>query len=153
MHIFDELIEIYGDLDQKYAIAEFKARSQGHTRVEAKYKRKRLLNDQATFLFAFTRLEDRISSLATALFASKVSVISNYKNKRAWEILKDKNKNDRITLMEKVSFLTPNGGASYNSIDAYKKHRNDIAHGGIATTLASMQVVLSEMKILFDTLG
>jgi len=71
MGIFDELTRQYLLLDQDYAAKEFSAVKNGWVRKEKLYRRMRDLNDQAYFLFMFSRLEDRITQQSTALIAKK----------------------------------------------------------------------------------
>ena len=39
--IFDELADIYFDIDRKYSISQFEAQTRRYNRIEAKYRRKR----------------------------------------------------------------------------------------------------------------
>ena len=71
MSIFDELEIQYNDIDNEYSTIEFKTRSKQWTKKEAKYNRKRELNDQAYFLFMFSRLEDRIRNESSLLITKK----------------------------------------------------------------------------------
>lgn len=153
--IFDEIGAIYQEIDNKYASIVLTAQSRGHHIKEAKYIEKRKLNDHAYFLFMFTRLEDRIKNSASELFKNKVASITNRTNKRAWEIIKKKNEDDHLTLMDKVSFFLTSGNADYNLIFRYKKQRDTIAHGGFIIhggniPPLNMPVALVDFKTLYD---
>lgn len=152
MNIIDQLGDIYTDIDNSYASIEATARAREHYKKEAKYQRKRELNDQAYFLFMFTRLEDRIKELSTNLIDHKSATLTNYKNKRVWEIIKQRNDTDRLTLMEKVSFLTQFNGADYHLILGYKRQRDTIAHGGIVPAI-NMTAVINDMTRLYQGLN
>ena len=113
MNIIDELGDIYSDLNNRYGAVEFEATARGWHRKEAMFKAKRALNDQAYFLFMFTRLEDRIKTLATQIIDYKSGLTYNYQNERAWQMLKQRNDRDRLNLMESVSLLIPYNGPDY----------------------------------------
>jgi len=87
MNIFDELGKIYNEIDNKYASIEVQARLRGHHKKEAEYSRKRQLNDQAYFLFMFTRFEGRVRDISDSLINSKVTNLVDWKINRAWDII------------------------------------------------------------------
>lgn len=148
MTVFDELGDIYAEINSRYAALELQARARGFTRLENKILKKRKLNDQAYFLFMFTRLEDRISSRATVLIDKKCLQISNYQNKRVWDMLKLKNDAHRLPLKDKTSLLVPFGGADYTLISSYYALRNTIAHGGTVAAI-NISTVLIDMQNLY----
>lgn len=151
MNIIDELGDIYNDLDNNYAAIEFQAVARSWHRKEAKFKAKRALNDQAYFLFMFTRLEEKIKTLTTQIINYKSGLTYNYQNQRAWQILKQRNDNDRLNLMECVSFLVPYNSADYNLIIRYKRQRDTLAHGGIVPTI-NMTAAINDISRLYDNL-
>ena len=91
MNIFDNLGKIYNEIDATYASIEVKARSKGYYKKETEYLAKRQFNDQAYFLFMFTRLEDRVREVSDKLVDSKVSTLTDWKAKRVWEIIPEQN--------------------------------------------------------------
>ena len=133
-----------GDL----AIIETGARVGGDTTVEDQTVRQRELNDQAYFLYMFTRLEEKIRQSTTVLFDSKIVTTTDPKDLRAWEMIKA---NDRLSLMNHVTFLTPSGGADYNLIKGFKRQRDEIAHGGLVPSIL-ISYVHSEMTRFYLTL-
>ncbi len=83
MTIFDELGNIYSEIDNAYSSQEIQARSRGFNKKETKYARARQLNDQAYFLFMFTRLEDRVRNLSDQLIDNKLATLTDWKAKRS----------------------------------------------------------------------
>lgn len=148
MSIFDELEAQYNDIDNEYSAIEFEAISKGWGRKEAKYQRKRELNDQAYFLFMFSRLEDRIRQQSCALITKKQTSISSWKQRAAWDILPN-GANDEMPFKKRLALLTERGHRDYNLIVDYYKERNSIAHGGTFTSVISMPTVISELKRLY----
>lgn len=122
MTIFDELGNIYDEIDDFYSRQEIQARASGFHRKESAYSRKRQLNDQSYFLFMFTRLEDRIRTLSESLIESKAATLTNWKYKRTWDILFKRK--DNIPLMDRVALLTKINGTDYHLINNYYKQRN-----------------------------
>jgi hypothetical protein len=152
MNIFDQLSEIYNEIDSSYATIEVVAHSKGHHNKEADYFAKRKLNDQAYFLFMFTRLEDRIRSLSDQLIAEKMTILTDWKSKRSWEIIQKQKVNDTLHFMNRVSLLTPKGGRNFNLIKIYYDQRNNIGHGGTFTITISIPKVITDMKQLYKNL-
>lgn len=146
MNIFEELGEIYSEVDNNYAIKELNARAKEYSRKEREYKRKRELNNHAYFLFMFSKLEDRIKELSNILIENKHTNISNWKYRRTWDILHKRKDKDRIYFMERVALLTESGHSDYNIIERYYIQRNNIAHGSTFTISISIPTVISDMK-------
>ena len=152
MNIFDELGKIYSEIDNTYTSIEVQARSRGHNKKEAAYFRKRQLNDQAYFLFMFTRIEDRIRNLSNHLINEKVTTLTDWKTKRTWEIVNKQKSNNALHIMNRVALLTPKGHTDYNLIKQYYDQRNNIGHGGAFTIPISIPTVITHMKRLYKGL-
>ncbi|NQV18003.1 MAG: hypothetical protein HQ534_05610 [Armatimonadetes bacterium] len=154
MNIFDELRTIYSEIDNTYATIELQERARRHVRKEQQYQRKRELNDQAYFLFMFSRLEDRIKELSDNLIDFQHNNLTNWSYKRTWNILyKRKNQNSNsIYFMDRVALLTEMGETDYNLIERYYKQRNKIAHGQTFTIPINIPTVIVHMKHLYSDL-
>lgn len=149
MDIFDEIGNIYKEIDKNYSDKELQARTKGHHKKESTYSRKRQINDQAYFVFIFARLEDRIKTVTNKLIDSKVTTLTNWKTKRPWEKIKSI---ERLDFMSRVALLTQKGYSNYKSINDYYKIRNVIAHGGIYTDPISIPGVIADMKRFYKDL-
>jgi hypothetical protein len=149
MRIFDELQNQYDEIDNNYAAIEFDAITKGQNNKESKYKRKRELNDQAYFLFMFSRLEDRIRKQSSILIARKQASISSWKQRAAWDILPTGASGSEISFKNRLALLTSKNSTDYTLIVGYYKERNSIAHGGSFVSLISMPTVISELKRLY----
>lgn len=152
MNIFDELGNIYTDINSEYAKKEAAARSKGYHKLEAEYFKKRQYNDQSYFLFMFTRLEGRIRQISDNLINTKIASSTNWKVIRVWEILSKQKSNGSLQFMNRVSLLTPKGKADYNLIKQYYDQRNNIGHGGNFTMAISIPTVVVDMKRLYKSL-
>lgn len=145
-NVFYELEKLYNEIDQSLTKKELEARRRRHSRKEQFYQKRRELNDQAFFLYMFTRLEDHIRVESIALIEHQYNTLTNWANKRVWDILYPR-REDGITFMNRVGLLVAVGQAHYNKINTYYKQRNKVAHGGLATI--SMPTVISDMKVLY----
>jgi hypothetical protein len=145
--IFDELEILYNEIDGDFSIKEFNARSSGLANDEFEIALKREHNDQAYFLFIFTRLEKRIQDLFDILVNNKTSTLTDGKELNSWRLVKKK----RLELMDKVSYFAVPGGTDYNLIYDYKKKRDEVAHGDIASGV-NISAVLIDMKKLYNDL-
>lgn len=152
MNIFDELSSLYQEIDDYFSSKEFEARSKAHHRKELKWRRKRELNDHAYFLFIFTRLEDRIREESSKLIDNRQRNLSNWKQRRAWEILPKNKESSKIHFKQRVALLTEKGQSNYNRISEYYFLRNQIGHGGNFTTPVSIPNVVLDMKNLYAIL-
>ena len=150
MTIFDELEAQYIDIDEKYGRIEFEARSKQWVHKEKKYRRKRELNDQAYFLFMFSRLEDKIRSESSILIAKKQDSIISWRQRAVWDILP--RKPEESNLKNRLVLLVPKGENNYNLVVKYYKERNSIAHGGSFTTEINMPTVISDFKRLYKVM-
>lgn len=148
MTIFDEIEVLYLAIDNPYAIEEGSARFKNYTKKAAHLARKRSLNDQAYFLFMFTRLEEKIRELSDNRISGRIARLGNWRDRRTWEILQ--RSGDRLSLLDRVSLLTTFNGADYQLIQRYKKQRDTIAHGGTATVVIDISIVLNDFKRLYN---
>lgn len=154
MNIFDELGKIYSEIDNTYASIELQSRALGYNRKEQEYQRKRELNDQAYFLFMFSRLEDRIKELSNNLIDDQYANLTNWSYKRTWDILyKRKTQNpNSIYFLDRVALLTEMGRPDYNLVERYYRQRNNIAHGNTFTIPINISTVVTDMKRLYNDL-
>ncbi|MCG9758364.1 hypothetical protein CWC29_015495 [Pseudoalteromonas sp. S4498] len=151
MTIFDELEKQYFEIDNDYSFIEFDAISKGWNKKAQKYARKRELNDQAYFLFMFTRLEDRVRQESAKKIVKKKASTISWKNKAAWDILPS-NASAEMNFKNRLALLTPKGQSDFNIVADYYKERNAIGHGGTFTSPINMPHVISEYKRLYRTL-
>lgn len=151
MSIFDELEAQYDEIDNQYSSKEFEARTNGWNNKEQQYQRKRELNDQAYFLFMFSRLEDRIRTQSAALITKKQTSIQSWRQRAAWDILPSTSRED-YPFKKRLALLTEKGATDYTLVSDYYKERNAIAHGGSFTRPISMPTVISELKRLYRIL-
>ncbi len=148
MKIIKELEEQYFEIDNQYSTEEFKAHTSSDNKKEDFWKRKRELNTHAYFLFAFTRLEDHITTNSINLILDKRINISHWKTRAIW----DNTDEDNMNLKKRVGLLTEKGQADYNKIIEYYKLRNRIAHGETVSDITqaiNMIDVFDDMKKYF----
>lgn len=152
MNVFNELENQYLSIDIQYASEEFIARSRGWHNKEQSLQRQRELNDQAYFLFMFSRLEDRIKDLSNSLIVNKKNTISSWRQRAVWDILPTGN-SSRMNFKNRVALLTDKIGNNYILISDYYNERNSIAHGGSFTTPINMPLAISNFKRLYRELN
>lgn len=144
MGIFTELGQVYADIDSFYARQEFEAKRRGWTQKEKSWARKRELNDHAYFLFMFTRLEDRIREQSSKLIANKQASLSEWKQRRVWDILPKDKDADRPHFKDRLALLVRKGGQDYHKIIDYYKLRNTLGHGGSFSSPVLISDVVAE---------
>lgn len=146
MTIIDELAKQYLQLDDRYAAEEFQASARGWSKREARIKRARELNDQAYFLYMFTRLEDRIRQQSAAVVVRRRKQ-GSWRQRAAWENLPTKPDSTNFSFRDRVAVLCQRGHTDFNLLVGYYDSRNVIAHGGVAAI--AMPVVIADFKRLW----
>ena len=86
-------------------------------------------NDQAYFLYLFTRLEDSVNKATGLILTSRVSG-APWAERRIWEAWARQGI-PNVHFMSKVEILTDKSLHTYATIQEYYKGRNDVAHGGV----------------------
>ncbi len=151
MSILDELEAQYNEIDNQYSALEFEAMRRGWAIKERKYQRKREINDQAYFVFMFSRLEYKIREESSKLIIKKKSSVSSWKKRSSWEILPS-SPDAELHFKKRLALLTEKGATDFNLVSDYYKERNSIAHGGSFIRPISMPTVISELKRLYKQL-
>jgi hypothetical protein len=141
--IFDEIEIQYNEVDGFLSNEEFKARASNDEVAEFGYALKRERNDQAYFLYMFSKLENQIVENTNQLFIDREAAAVDEKDKTVWKLARQK----KLDLMERVSFLTPSGNVNYKKVFDLKKKRDSVAHGKYATGV-NIPTVIGEFKYL-----
>ena len=151
MRIFYKLEKQYYEIDRYYARKEFEASAKGWNRKEQLYQEKREINDQAYFVFMFSRLEDRIKVESHRLINDRQGTTQNgWRRRAAWDILPSQIDN-RMNFRNKLALLAQKGGADYNMVSTYYNDRNAIAHGGTVSSI-NMPIAINDFKYLYRIL-
>jgi hypothetical protein len=148
MSVIVELEKQYIYIDNEFARKEFEAKRRRWTKKEAEYRRKREINDQAYFLFMFSRLEDRITQEAEKRIRKKKSSKASWREKAPWENMPNDVKD--MHFKNRLSLLSERGNTNFNRVMEYYKERNSIAHGGGFISMISMPVVTAEFIRLYN---
>ena len=152
MNIFRELRIVYDEINNFYSINEFKARCKGWHVKEKLWSRKKLLNDHAYFLFAFTRLEDRIREQSSKLIERKQTSLQNWQQRSAWDILPKEKDSDSPYFKNRLALVIHKGSHDYGKVVKYYEWRNELGHGGYFGTPMPVSIpnVLIELEILYS---
>lgn len=85
-------------------------------------------NDQAYFLYLFTRYEAAVNAAVETLLATRRSSSTPWSERRVWQAWSRAAVRE-IQLLSKVEVLTDKGRADYAAARTYYDGRNTIAHG------------------------
>jgi hypothetical protein len=151
MNILDKLEEQYQEIDDYFSKLEFEARTRGWNRKVEKYKNRRKTNDQAYFLFIFTRLEDKIREESAKLIQRKKRSISSWRQRAAWDLLPSQ-PSANLRFQSRLALLREKGGSDFNLVVEYYKERNSIAHGGEFIKPINMPTEIAKMKRIYGEL-
>ncbi len=154
MSVFLELENSYIEIDNFLASKEFIALKAKDENLAFEYMVRKEHNEQAYFLYAFSRLERELRDKAELKLKTKPveymnksttphSKLADYEDQIAWKIALDKIN----TLMEHVAFLFPPGYSEYKVIYDLKKNRDTIAHGDLASGINMTSIFTDLEKI------
>jgi hypothetical protein len=104
-------------------------------------------NDQAYFLYLFSRFEEEVNILSEALLANRLGTLATWSDRRVWQAWSRGSVRD-ITFLSKVEVLTDKGRQDYATIKRYYDGRNTIAHGRVWQTLFVVPDVAQTMNDL-----
>jgi len=159
MSVFDELETQYNEIEEWYSSLQFQTVRRGCATEATEYQKRRKINDQAYFLFMFTRLEDRIREESAKLIRREKGSISSWKQRAPWDILDSQLEKRKKTQFHQglnfktcLALLTEKGASDFNLVLCYYEERNSIAHGGNFTKPISVPTVASELKRLYEVL-
>jgi len=130
MTVFLEIKAQHALADAAFAAAEQKAFDDNNDLEFDSAIRARQRNDQAYFLFLFTRLEHAVNAAVETLLAARLFATPAWSERRIWQAWARGPVRD-VWLLSKVEVLTDKSHPDYAQIKEYYDGRNKIAHGGI----------------------
>jgi len=130
MSVFLEVAGQYAVADVAFAEVEQKAFQDNDDTAFDQAGRARQHNDQAYFLYLFTRFEAAVNAATEALLATRLASASPWSERRIWQAWSRVPVRD-IALLSKVEVLTDKGRQDYRTVKEYYEGRNTIAHGGM----------------------
>lgn len=144
MNLFQDIVDLYLKTDHVLQNEIVIAANNNDDKAFEKGLLLRDLNDQAYFLFLFTRFESVIHSSFDTLLTARSA--GSWNDSRIWILWGQK---DKISLLDKVSMLYPKGGREWNSVREYYAERNNIGHGSTWTA----PFVIPDIAIEMDKLA
>lgn len=129
MSVLLEVVANYEVIDEYLAIVEQRALQSGDENTFNRANRARQLNDQAYFLYLFTRFEAEVSSAVEDLLARRTDAAIAWTEQRIWQAWSRVRVSD-IAFLSKMEVLTDKRRADYATAKRYHDGRNRIAHGG-----------------------
>jgi hypothetical protein len=143
MSVFLDIVEQHSITDVAFEVAIIAAYGANDDAAFDRAFAARELNDQAYFLFLFTRLEGEIDAAFERLVANKS--VGPWADVRAWQVWRDR---DRVDLMAKVELLLEKGRRECEELRSFHKARNLIAHGDQWKTKFAIPAVAQRMHDL-----
>jgi len=147
-----EITNLYFEIDINYAIQQRAAITKHLIRKEKQYQQKRDNNDQAYFIYIFSRLEDRIKSTCDKIITRKLTSKLSTRHKAPWYIVKERRSDDRLTFMECTSLVFEKGSSNYNKIQPYYSIRNKVVHGGNFPPNIVMNIVVNDLQQIYKNI-
>jgi hypothetical protein len=101
-------------------------------------------NDQAYFLYLFTRFEREVNLAVTQLLSVRAAGTLPWTDTRIWDAWSRTNI-ENISFLSKVQVLTDKGRTDYRDVQEYYEPRNTIAHGDDLTGSVAILAVAQKM--------
>lgn len=130
MGVFLEIATHYAAADAAFAAAEQVAFQNNDDVAFDQAGLARQRNDQAYFLYLFSRFEAEVNASLEALLARQLAPTSMWSERRIWQAWARVPLRE-IAFLSKVEVLTDKGRQDYAIIKEYYDGRNTIAHGGV----------------------
>jgi hypothetical protein len=128
MSIFLEIATQYAVADGVFADAEQHAYQADDDAAFDNARRARQRNDQAYFLYLFTRFEAEVNTSIETLLSGRLSFTAAWSERRIWQAWSRSPVRD-IAFLSKMEVLTDKGRNDYATAKQYYEGRNTIAHG------------------------
>jgi hypothetical protein len=130
MSVFLEIAARYAVADAAFVAVEQKAFQNNDDVAFDQAGLARQHNDQAYFLYLFSRFEAEVNVASEALLAERLASTAGWSERRIWQAWSRVPVRD-IAFLSKVEVLTDKGRRDYAAIREYYDGRNTIAHGGV----------------------
>jgi len=103
-------------------------------------------NDQAYFLYLFTRFEDAVNRAVEVILANRVVGVQ-WTDRRIWE---DWSRGDvrEVSFLSRVRILMDKTRNDYANVQSYYNGRNKVAHGGEWTEEFFIPTIAQQMATL-----
>jgi hypothetical protein len=147
VRIFADIADGYGTIDAVFEAAESHAYEDADEAAFDRADQARQHNDQAYFLYLFTRFEAEVSAAFETLLAAGLTATTAWPERRLWQAWARGSSRD-IGFLSKVEVLTDKGRQDYATVRRYYEGRNTIAHGQVWDEQFSVPAVAQDMTDL-----
>ena len=128
MSIFSEISRQHALADAPFEQAEQRALDENDEQAFDEASKQRRHNDQAYFLYLFTRFENEVNGAVQQLLAALVHSSQPWADRRVWEAWSRGNIKG-IPFLSKFEVLTDKSKPEFRQVKEFYESRNRIAHG------------------------
>lgn len=104
-------------------------------------------NDQAYFLYLFTRFEAAVNEALLVVRDSRTDPAIPWPERRIWETLRRREVKN-VSFLTRVEILIDKSGSDYANVKSYYDGRNNVAHGGVWDEQFVIPAIAAEMEAL-----
>lgn len=145
--IFSEIIDQWVIADNALSALEVQAFLNGDEPLFDKAGEMRKRNDQAYFLYLFTRFEAEINDAVAIVRDNRTHPSIAWPERRMWETLNKRELKD-VAFLTRVEILMDKSRHQYQTIKSYYDGRNKVAHGGVWEEQFVLPVIADMMENL-----
>ena len=147
MSIFSEIADQWTIAETALSALEAQAFATNDEPLFDKAGEMRKRNDQAYFLYLFTRFEAVVIDAVLLVRDNRTAQTIPWPDRRIWETLRRREVRDLQFLM-KVEILIDKSGPRYANVKSYYDGRNKVAHGGVWDEQFVIPAIAAEMEAL-----
>ncbi|MCK1390110.1 hypothetical protein [Bradyrhizobium sp. 1] len=150
MSIFSDINDQWIAADNAFSAVESRAFASDDDVLFDKASEMRKRNDQAYFLYLFTRFEAAVNDAVMVVRDNRILPTIAWSERRMWETLNRREIKD-VAFLTRVEILIDKSRSEYATVKAYYEGRNKVAHGGIWEEQFVIPAIATTMELLVQT--
>lgn len=147
MAIFSEIVDQWTIADTALSDLETQAFATDNEPLFDKASEMRRRNDQAYFLYLFTRFEAAVNEALLIVRDNRTDHTIPWSDRRIWETLRRREVKN-VSFLTRVEILIDKSGPDYANVKSYYDGRNNVAHGGVWDEQFVIPAIAAEMEAL-----
>jgi hypothetical protein len=148
--IFSEIVDQWTIAETALSDIESHAFANDDDALFDKANEMRKRNDQAYFLYLFTRFEAAVNEAVLIVRDNRTVPTIPWSERRIWETLSKREVKD-VAFLTRVEILIDKSRTEYSKVKSYYEGRNKVAHGGVWDEQFVIPAIASAMENLTQT--
>ncbi|NEU95973.1 hypothetical protein [Bradyrhizobium uaiense] len=147
MSIFSEIIDQWVIAETAFSDIESRAFANDDEPLFDNASEMRKRNDQAYFLYLFTRFEAAVNEAVVIVRGNRTLPSIPWPERRMWETMNNREIKN-VAFLTRVEILMDKSSSDYATVKSYYDGRNKVAHGGVWDEQFVIPSIASTMETL-----